>query len=114
MNLGSETTGTHPACTYTMVYYGILGYTMVYCGILWVYYGILWYTMGILCYTMLYYRYIGLVQYNVIPEAVFRTEEDFSFTICTSHHYLVQFGMPQATNDALKKMTHHSGHSNRY
>ena len=29
INLGDETTCTHPACTYT-VYYGILWYTIVY------------------------------------------------------------------------------------
>ena len=38
-----------------------------------------------------------------VPEAVFWAEEDFGFSVRTSHHYLVQFGVPQATDHTLRR-----------
>ena len=38
-----------------------------------------------------------------VPEAVFWAEEDFGLSIRTSHHYLVQFGVPQAADHTLRR-----------
>ena len=38
-----------------------------------------------------------------VPEAVFWAEEDFGLSVCTSHHYLVQFGVPQAADHTLRR-----------
>ena len=34
---------------------------------------------------------------------MFWAEEDFGFSVRTSHHYLVQFGVPQATDHTLRR-----------
>ena len=38
-----------------------------------------------------------------VPEAVFWAEDDFGLSVRTSHHYLVQFGVPQAADHTLRR-----------
>ena len=37
-----------------------------------------------------------------VPDVVFSAEEDF---VCSSHHHLVQFGVPQAMDQTLQVRT---------
>jgi len=38
-----------------------------------------------------------------VPEAVFWAEEEYGLSVCTSHHHLVQFGVPQAVDHTLRR-----------
>ena len=44
-----------------------------------------------------------------VPEAVFWAEEDFGLSVRTSHHDLVQFRVPEATHDTLRRREDENG-----